>query len=106
MNGRRSDAQNQAPVASLARGRVRCGSRQLFNFLYRKPAKRAGNMREPVMAIVGNSPHLGGAMSIADFSAWAGIGRTTAWKEIKEGRSRAIKVSACTLIASQTPRDA
>jgi hypothetical protein len=37
-------------------------------------------------------------MSIADFTRWAGIGRTTAWKEIKEGRLRAIKVSARTLI--------
>jgi hypothetical protein len=50
------------------------------------------------MAITGNSPHHGGAMSMADFTAWAGIGRTTAWKEIKEGRLRAIKVSARTLI--------
>jgi hypothetical protein len=66
--------------------------------LYRKRAKRAGNMRKPVMAIVGNSPHLGGAMSIADFTAWAGIGRTTAWKETKGGRSQAIKVSARTVI--------
>ena len=50
------------------------------------------------MAITGNSPPRSGAMSIADFTAWAGIGRTTAWKEIKEGRLRAIKVSARTLI--------
>jgi hypothetical protein len=50
------------------------------------------------MAITGDSPHRGGAMSMADFTRWAGIGRTTAWKEIKEGRLRAIKVSARTLI--------
>ena len=50
------------------------------------------------MAITGNSPRLGGAMSIADFTVWAGVGRTTAWKEIKDGRLRAIKVSARTLI--------
>jgi hypothetical protein len=50
------------------------------------------------MAIIGDSPHRGGAMSMADFTAWAGIGRTTAWEEIKEGRLRAIKVSARTLI--------
>ena len=50
------------------------------------------------MPIIGDSPHRGGAMSMADFTRWAGIGRTTAWKEIKEGRLRAIKVSARTLI--------
>ena len=42
------------------------------------------------MGIIGDSPHRGGAMSMADFTAWAGIGRTTAWNEIKEGRLRAI----------------
>jgi len=39
-----------------------------------------------------------GAMSVNDFAVWAGIGRTTAWKEIKEGRLRAVKISARTVI--------
>lgn len=39
-----------------------------------------------------------GAMSVSDFAVWAGIGRTTAWKEIREGHLRAIKVSARTII--------
>jgi hypothetical protein len=39
-----------------------------------------------------------GAMSVSDFANWAGIGRTTAWKEIREGHLRAIKVSARTII--------
>jgi hypothetical protein len=41
-----------------------------------------------------------GAMSVSDFAAWAGLGRTTAWKEIKEGRLRAVKVSARTIIVT------
>lgn len=39
-----------------------------------------------------------GAMSVSDFAIWAGIGRTTAWKEIRDGHLRAIKVSARTII--------
>lgn len=39
-----------------------------------------------------------GAMSVNDFAKWAGIGRTTAWKEVNQGRLPAIKVSARTLI--------
>jgi hypothetical protein len=39
-----------------------------------------------------------GAMSVNDFAIWAGIGRTTAWKEIREGHLRALKVSARTII--------
>ena len=39
-----------------------------------------------------------GAMSVADFALWAGIGRTTAWKEIRDGHLRAVKVSARTII--------
>ena len=39
-----------------------------------------------------------GAMSVNDFALWAGIGRTTAWKEIREGHLRALKVSARTII--------
>lgn len=39
-----------------------------------------------------------GAMSVNDFAIWAGIGRTTAWKEIREGHLRAAKVSARTII--------
>lgn len=39
-----------------------------------------------------------GAISVNDFAVWAGIGRTTAWKEIKEGRLRAVKISARTVI--------
>ena len=39
-----------------------------------------------------------GAMSVNDFALWAGIGRTTAWKEIRDGHLRAVKVSARTVI--------
>lgn len=39
-----------------------------------------------------------GAMSVNDFARWAGIGRTTAWKEIRDGHLRAVKVSARTII--------
>ena len=39
-----------------------------------------------------------GAMSVDTFAKWAGIGRTTAWKEIREGNLRAVKVSARTII--------
>ncbi len=42
--------------------------------------------------------HPKGAMSVNDFAIWAGIGRTTAWKEIREGHLRAVKVSARTII--------
>jgi hypothetical protein len=37
-------------------------------------------------------------MSVNDFAVWAGIGRTTAWKEIRDGHLLAIKVSARTII--------
>jgi hypothetical protein len=39
-----------------------------------------------------------GAMSVNNFAIWAGIGRTTAWKEIRDGHLRAVKVSARTII--------
>jgi len=39
-----------------------------------------------------------GAMSVSDFANWASIGRTTAWKEIRDGHLRAIKVCARTII--------
>lgn len=39
-----------------------------------------------------------GAMSVNDFAVWAGIGRTTAWKEIRQGHLRAVKVSTRTII--------
>lgn len=39
-----------------------------------------------------------GAMSVDDFAKWAGIGRTTAWKEIRDGHLRAVKVSARTIV--------
>lgn len=39
-----------------------------------------------------------GAMSVNAFALWAGIGRTTAWREIREGNLRAVKVSARTII--------
>ena len=42
--------------------------------------------------------HPRGAMSVIDFAVWAGIGRTSAWKEIREGRLRAVKVSARTIV--------
>lgn len=39
-----------------------------------------------------------GAMSVNDFAIWAGIGRTSAWKEIRERRLCAVKVSARTIV--------
>lgn len=48
-----------------------------------------------------NTPHKSatpGAMSVGTFAAWAGLGRTTAWNEIRQGRLRAIKVCSRTLI--------
>jgi len=39
-----------------------------------------------------------GAMSVADFAKWAGIGRTTAWKEIRDGHLCAVKVCTRTII--------
>ena len=38
------------------------------------------------------------AMSVPDFAKWAGIGRTTAFNEIRSGRLKAVKVSSRTLI--------
>lgn len=38
------------------------------------------------------------AVSVKDFARWAGIGLTTAWKEIREGRLRAVKVSQRTIV--------
>lgn len=37
-------------------------------------------------------------MSVDAFARWAGIGRTTAWNEIRTQRLSAIKVSARTLV--------
>jgi hypothetical protein len=42
-----------------------------------------------------------GAMSVNDFAIWAGIGRTSAWKEIRERRLRAVKVSARTIVSME-----
>jgi hypothetical protein len=39
-----------------------------------------------------------GAMSVNAFATWAGIGRTTAWKEIRDGNLQAVKVSARTIV--------
>ena len=39
-----------------------------------------------------------GAMSICELVDWAGIGRTTAWKETREGRLRAVKIATRTII--------
>jgi hypothetical protein len=49
------------------------------------------------MSINENSRH-GGAMSVDAFALWAGIGRTTAWNEIRLGKLRAVKANARTLI--------
>lgn len=38
------------------------------------------------------------AMSVPAFARWAGIGRTTAFNEIKAGRLIAVKVSSRTLV--------
>lgn len=38
------------------------------------------------------------AMSVDEFSRWAGVGRTTAWEEIRGRRLRAIKVGRRTLV--------
>lgn len=39
-----------------------------------------------------------GALSVNEFAIWAAIGRTTAWKEIKEGRLHPVKVCARTIV--------
>jgi hypothetical protein len=39
-----------------------------------------------------------GGMSVDDFAIWAGIGRTTAWNEIRDCRLRAVKIRARTII--------
>ncbi len=38
------------------------------------------------------------AMSVESFARWAGVGRTLAWNEIREGRLRAIRASGRTLV--------
>jgi hypothetical protein len=43
-------------------------------------------------------------MSVNDFAKWAGIGRTTAWKEIREGRLRAVKVCTRTVVVIEDAR--
>jgi len=43
-------------------------------------------------------------MSVNDFAKWAGIGRTTAWKEIRERRLRAVKVCNRTIVAVEDAR--
>jgi hypothetical protein len=45
-----------------------------------------------------------GAMSVNAFAIWAGIGRTTAWKEIREGRLRAVKVCSRTIVSFEDAR--
>lgn len=44
------------------------------------------------------------AFSVRDFARWAGIGLTTAWKEIREGRLRAVKVSHRTIVVLDDAR--
>ena len=44
------------------------------------------------------NPQRHGAMSVGDFATWAGIGRTTAWNEIRFSRLRAIKAGGRTLV--------
>lgn len=39
-----------------------------------------------------------GAMSVTAFAKWAGIGRTSAWAELRAGRLMAVKVCGRTLI--------
>lgn len=48
--------------------------------------------------VMGKSEHSGGGMSVAQFCAWAGIGRTVAYAEIKTGHLRAVKVGRRTII--------
>jgi hypothetical protein len=45
-----------------------------------------------------------GAMSVNAFAIWASIGRTTAWKEIREGRLRAVKVCNRTIVVLEDAR--
>ena len=45
-----------------------------------------------------------GAMSVRAFAQRAGIGLTLAWREIAEGRLRAIKVSSRTLVRHSDAR--
>ncbi len=45
-----------------------------------------------------------GAMSVSEFARWAGIGRTTAWREIHYGELRAIKANARTLVTVDDAR--
>lgn len=40
------------------------------------------------------------AMSVVEFARWAGIGRTTAFNEIRFGRLKAVKVNRRTLVTS------
>lgn len=50
------------------------------------------------MLQVSASPVHPAAMSVDSFARWAGIGRTLAWNEIREGRLRAIRASGRTLV--------
>ena len=45
-----------------------------------------------------------GAMSVDTFAQWAGIGRTTAWNQIKHGLLKARKVSARTIVTFDDAR--
>src|SRR3569833_3576769 len=63
-------------------------SAQQAAFLYPPPAKAGSHTGELSMSDLNNR----GAMSVNEFAIWAASGRTTAWKEIKEGRLRPVKV--------------
>jgi hypothetical protein len=39
-----------------------------------------------------------GAMSVDQFARWAGIGRTSAWAQIKFGKPKAVKLGNRTLV--------
>lgn len=50
------------------------------------------------------APNSGGAMSVTEFARWAGIGRTSAWNEIRIGALRAIKANTRTLVTVDDAR--